>query len=233
MGVCCFPALPPYTQSGLSGIRGEISDPQGKAVVGATVTLKNSERSLVRTQNSNEKGNYLFNTLPPGVYRVEVEAPGFKKLIVDEVRALVDQPTELNLTLEIGEITLSITVTAEGGENRINTQDATIGNNFDTTQISQMPLESRNVVALLSVQPGVTPDGYVSGSRADQANVTLDGVDVNEQQSGMDVVQDLAFKKDVAFASVLRVTPDSVQEFRVPFRIPMPHRGVPRADRYQ
>ena len=110
-----FSCTATYAQSGLSSIRGEVNDPQGKAVVGATVTLKSPDRNLTRTQNTNEKGSYLFSSLPPGAYRVEVEAPGFKKLIVDEVRALVDQPTELNLTLEIGEITLSITVTAEGG----------------------------------------------------------------------------------------------------------------------
>ena len=73
---------------------------------------------------------------------------------------------------------------ASSGDILINAQDASIGNNFVSQQIQQLPLESRNVVQLLSLQPGVTPDGYVTGSRADQANVTLDGVDVNEQQTG-------------------------------------------------
>ena len=91
------------------------------------------------------------------MYRIQVEAPGFKKLSIEEVRALVDAPSIVDLQLEVGEISESITVTAEGAETRINTQDATIGNNFDASQISQLPLESRNVVALLSVQPGVTP----------------------------------------------------------------------------
>jgi hypothetical protein len=66
-----------------------------------------------------------------------------------------------------------------------------------------LPLQGRNVGSLLSLQAAVTPDGSVSGSRSDQANITLDGVDVNEQVNG------------AAFTPVLRVTPDSVEEFRV------------------
>jgi hypothetical protein len=202
-------------QSGTSSVHGTVLDPQGQVITGATVSLTNSERSFLRTQKSNASGGYLFTAVPPGVYRVQAEAPGFKKLSIEEVRALVDTPSIVDLQLEIGEISESVTVTAEGAETRINTQDATIGNNFDTSQIAQFPLEARNVVSLLSVQPGVTPDGYVTGSRADQANVTLDGIDVNEQQTGLDVVQDLAFDKTEAFAAVLRSTPDSIQEFRV------------------
>ncbi|MEJ7711782.1 MAG: hypothetical protein WKF84_18425 [Pyrinomonadaceae bacterium] len=113
------------------------------------------------------------------------------------------------MQLEIGTVAEIVTVSSGTGEVLLNTQDASLGNNFESQQITQLPLESRNVVQLLSLQPGVTPDGYVTGSRADQANITLDGVDVNEQQRGIDPLN------DEAFASVLRVTPDSIQEFRV------------------
>jgi hypothetical protein len=90
----------------------------------------------------------------------------------------------------------------------VNKQDATIGNNFQNVQITQLPLESRNVVV---VEPpaGGNRGRRCTGSRADQANITLDGIDVNEQQTGLDP------QTGEAFASVLRVTPDSVQEFRV------------------
>src|SRR5207247_5589771 len=97
----------------------------------------------------------------------------------------------------------------------INSVDATIGNTIQNSQILALPLEARNVAGLLSLQPGVVytgiddksiPDtrgGAVAGARSDQTNVTLDGVDVNDQQTGE------------AFKSVLPVTLDSVQEFRV------------------
>ena len=107
------------------------------------------------------------------------------------------------MNLEIGAVTETVNVIAGGVENLVNTQDASLGNNFVSQQILQLPLNARNVGNLLSLQPGVTPDGYVAGGRSDQANLTLDGVDVNEQQLG------------TAFTPVLRVSPDTVEEFRV------------------
>jgi hypothetical protein len=196
-------------QTGTSSVRGTVLDPEKKAMVAATVTLTSTETNVVRTVVTNESGNFVFDLIPPGTYKLEAEASGFKKVVINEVRALVDKPTNLELNLEIGQITESVTVSAATAEVLLNTQDATIGNNFVSKQIVQLPLESRNVVALLSLQPGVTADGYVTGSRSDQANVTLDGVDVNEQQTGLDNAS------GEAFASVLRVTPDSIEEFRV------------------
>ncbi len=75
-------------------------------------------------------------------------------------------------------------MTATSQDALINTQDATLGNNFNSLQITQLPLEARNVVDLLSLQPGSTREGYVTGARADQSNVTLDGVDINNAESG-------------------------------------------------
>lgn len=196
-------------QTGSSSVRGAVLDPQGLAIAGATVSLISAETGAVRLQITNDRGEFLFDLVQPGLYRIETEAAGFKKSILGDVRALVAKPTEVEVKMEVGQITESVRIEASSGDVLINTQDASIGNNFVSQQIEQLPLESRNVVQLLSLQPGVTPDGYVTGSRADQANVTLDGVDVNEQQTGLSVLDGLAF------ASVLRVTPDSVQEFRV------------------
>ena len=202
-------------QTGTSNVSGTVSDAQGNVVSGASVKLISVGTSATRDQSTNENGVYNFDLIPPGEYRLEVEAAGFKKAIVPDVRALVAKATEINVTLEVGNIAESVTVSASSAEELLNTRDATIGNNFISQQILQLPLESRNVVELLSLQPGVTPKGYVTGSRADQANVTLDGVDVNEQQTGLDIIADLAFNEQQAFASVLRSTPDSIQEFRV------------------
>jgi hypothetical protein len=116
--------------------------------------------------------------------------------------------------LKVGGGKETVTVTAE--EPALNLVDASIGNSFDETQVRDIPLEGRNVPDLLSLQAGVaytgnrigdkdqdTRNGSVNGARSDQSNVTLDGVDVNDQSNGY------------AFTSVLPVTQDSVQEFRV------------------
>src|SRR5262245_16900453 len=111
-------------QSGTSSVHGTVLDPQGRAITDATVSLTNTERSFVRTQKSNASGGYQFTAVPPGVYSIEAESIGFRKLNIEEVRALVDAPTVQDLNLEIGEISESITVTAPSDEGLLNTQDA-------------------------------------------------------------------------------------------------------------
>jgi hypothetical protein len=197
-----------FAQSGRSTVRGTVRDPQGNVVAGATVTLVNESKNFSRTQTTNEEGGYTFTAVPPDTYRLDVESGGFKKSTVSGLTALVDTPVELDVQLETGLATEVVTVTATN-DAPLNTSDATIGTAFENRRIQELPLNARNVVGLLSLQPGVTRSGYVNGGRADQANVTLDGIDVNEQQRGLDVVT------DEAFASVLRSTPDSLQEFRV------------------
>ena len=197
-----------YAQSGNSTVRGTVKDPQGNVVAGATVKLTNPDKNFSRTQSTNQEGTYIFNAIPPGTYKLDVEAPGFKTASASGVVALVDTPTVRDVQLEVGAVTETVDVTS-GAEAAINTTDGSIGNSFERKRIVELPLNANNVVGLLSLQPGVTRSGYVNGGRADQSNITLDGVDVNEQQDGLDVVT------DEAFASVLRVTRDSLQEFRV------------------
>jgi Carboxypeptidase regulatory-like domain len=196
-------------QSGLTTIRGTVTDAQGAVVAGANVKLVNEAKNFVRTSVTSENGTYSFTSVPPDTYRVEVEATGFKKSLVSNVTGLVDKATDANVSLETGAITEVVNVSGEDLTSIVNTQDASLGNNFVAKQIAQLPLEGRNVVNLLSLQPGVTPDGAVVGGRQDQANITLDGIDVNDQQTGLNIDQ------TEAFASVLRVTPDSISEFRV------------------
>lgn len=196
-------------QSGTSAVNGTVVDAQGQVIAGATVKLVSAGQGTTRTATSDGSGAFVFTSVAPGVYSIEVEASGFKRSLVRDVQALVDKTTTIPVNLEIGDLTANVEVSAGGIENIVNTQDASLGNNFVAKQISQLPLEGRNVVDLLSLQPGVTPNGAVAGGRQDQANITLDGVDVNDQQTGLNIDQ------TEAFTSVLRVTPDSVEEFRV------------------
>src|SRR5215475_14380464 len=185
-----------------SSLSGTVLDPQGNAVAGATITATNVQTGVSRTTTSSKDGVYQIPQLAPGSYRLRAELSGFKAIITEDVQVLVSTPLTFNISFrEVGAVNETVTVT--GGESILNTSDATIGNTFNEKQIKDLPLLSRNVVGLLSLQPGVTADGNVNGGRMDTANVTLDGVDVNEQQGGQ------------AFFSVLRMTPDSLQEFRV------------------
>src|SRR5262249_45819739 len=151
-----------------------------------------------------------FPGIQPATYRIEVTAANFKKLINNNVKALVEKPLELNLTMEPGDVSAVVDVTSNTIESVINTQDASLGNNFEPRQITQLPTDLRRVADLLTLQPGVTREGYVAGGRSDQANVLLDGVDINDQQNGGRIEQ-FQTSQD----TVLRATAESVEEFRI------------------
>ncbi len=194
-----------------SALQGVVKDPQDKVVPGADVTLVNKATAVERSTISDDAGHYQFAQIVPGLYQVRAELSGFKTVVVEDLRLQVDTPTTLDLKFsDVGEISETVVVTAEKLLNKV---DASIGNPFNELQIRELPIESRNVVDLLKLQAGVTLDGYVAGSRSDQSNLTLDGIDVNEQQEG------------TAFQSVLRVTPDSIQEFRVTTTNPNANQG--------
>ena len=198
-------------QSGTAGLRGKVVDAQGASVPGATVTITNVSMGLVRETVTDRTGDYQFVAMPPGDYRLRVELQGFRAAVFDKVPLGVDTTARQDVKLEIGAIAETVEVTAE--TTVINTTDASIGNVITGTQVRALPLEARNVVGLLSLQPGAVylpntgeldnRSGAVSGARADQANITLDGVDVNDPLF------------NTAYSSALRTTLDSLQEFRV------------------
>ncbi len=184
-----------------SGLVGTVKDVTGAVIPGVDVSLLNQGNNQERNAVTSDTGEFQFNQINPGFYTLRVELTGFKTFVINDMRLLVDNTLSQDVVLETGQITEVVTVT--GSAQVLNRTDATIGNTFNEIQIQELPIESRNVVGLLTLQPGVTEEGEVSGSRSDQSNLTLDGIDVNDQQTGE------------AFGSVLRVTPDSVQEFRV------------------
>lgn len=198
----------------LTSLNGTVNDPTGKVVPAALLTLTNLATGASRSDVADEQGRYNFSQVQPGKYKLTAKSPGFSDVVVNDIQLLVSTPATVNVTFEkLGTVATTIAVEAEAVQ--INTVDASLGNAVAGQAITQLPFEARNVVGLLAIQPGVVylgePDpaslndyrsGAVNGGKSDQANVTLDGVDVNDQQDR------------AAFKSVLRVTLDSVQEFR-------------------
>ncbi len=204
-----------WAQSSTTSLRGTVTDASGAAISRANVTLSNPERSLDRTTTTDPEGGYEFLQIAPGTYRLTVQVTGFKRYEQKDLQLLVSTPATANVRLEVGAVAETIEVTAEAAQ--VNTTDASLGIAFNERQVKELPLEGRSVPELLSLQAGVTytgnradvnrdidtRSGAVNGARSDQSNITLDGVDVNDQVNGN------------AFTSVLPVTLDSVQEFRV------------------
>ncbi|MGA2099543.1 MAG: TonB-dependent receptor [Candidatus Sulfotelmatobacter sp.] len=198
-----------------SQLNGSVTDSSGAAVAGAKITLTDAATGLHRDANSNGSGLYQFLDVPPGNYRLEASATGFAPYLAEKVTLVVKTPSTVPIRLQVAGIAQSVTV--EGEAPLINRTDASLGNTLENDQISELPIADRNVIQLLSLQPGVsymgnqtqaqqdtdTRSGAVNGLRSDQSNVTVDGIGVNDQNNGY------------AFSSVLNVPPDSVEEFRV------------------
>ena len=201
-----------YAQTGTSTVRGSVTDPQGLAIAGASVTLTNPATGYSRTQTTSDVGRFSFELIPPDTYTLVVEASGFRKKIVNGVQALVGTATTSNVQLDIGAAAGQVVeVDAGSREADINTEDASLGNNFVNEQITQLPIEARNVLSLLTLQPGVTRTGYVAGARSDQSNITLDGVNINDAQTNS-IGDPLA---NSISGPVLRLNSEAVEEFRV------------------
>jgi len=209
-----------FSQTSSTSLQGTVSDSTGGALVGASVVLLNAGSKLERTATTGSLGEYKFLALPPGSYELTVTAKGFARYQQTDLQLLVNTPATANVQLKVGGTTEVVNVSGEA--QALNLVDASLGNSFGEMQVKEIPLEGRNVPDLLSLQAGVTytgnrsdiedhstvenqdtRNGAVNGARSDQSNITLDGVDVNDQSNGY------------AFDSVLPITQDSVQEFRV------------------
>jgi hypothetical protein len=205
-------------------LTGQVTDPNGKSVSGANVHLLDLSASGLASRDAitDSNGDYSFAQIRPGLYSLKVEATGFKLFVQERVEILVSTPSTLNVALQLGAVTEQVVVTAESAPT-INATDATVGVAFSEHEVKALPFYARNVVGLLTLQPGVVftgasdldrlsegtmsaldqRDGTVNGVRGNQMNITLDGGDANDWQN------------HEAFTSAIPITLDSVQEFRV------------------
>ena len=200
-------------QTGTTSLRGTVTDKTGAAIVGAKVVASNQALGLSRGVVTGSTGEYELAALPPGTYVLTVEMTNFQRYEQSNLQLLVNSPATVNATLEVGAVGQTVEVSAQTVA--LNATDASIGIAFNENQVRQLPMEGRNVPDLLTLQPGVaytsnrtdvpasdSRSGAVNGARSDQSNVTLDGIGVNDEGGH-------------AFTSVLPVTLDSVEEFRV------------------
>ncbi|MDE3196561.1 MAG: carboxypeptidase regulatory-like domain-containing protein, partial [Acidobacteriota bacterium] len=203
---------------GASSLRGTVTDPTKAVIAAAKVTLVDTQAGSTRSAVTSASGEYQFLQVRPGTYKVTVQAAGFGSRDIDGIKLLVDTPATVDVSLDVAAAASSVSVTAETSQ--LNTVDATVGNAFQEHQIQSLPLQTRNVVQLLSLQPGVTQNGEVMGARRDQNNIMLDGVDNNDNQnplSGQNGTNPSANSGTTTqgFNSALPIPLDSVQEFRV------------------
>jgi len=204
-----------WGQVATTSLRGTVFDEKGAVVNGATVTINDPSTGFSRTTKTSAHGEYEFPQIPPATYVLTTVVHGFATMKQTGVKLLVDTPGTVDVTLKVA--AENITVEVAGTAPMVNTQDASLGHAFEANQIASLPFEGRDPTGILSLQPGVvftgnsphissaadSRSGSVSGARSDQTNVTLDGVDNNDQLLG------------TAFQGAARVPLDALEEFKV------------------
>jgi carboxypeptidase family protein/TonB-dependent receptor-like protein len=193
LSVVLLAFAPLRAQEVSAGITGHITDPSGAAIVDAKVTATDLDRGTDWPTTTNIDGIYAFPRVPIGRYSLKVEAKGFKTSVNPEIVLEVNQRARLDMTMEVGAITESVSVTGEAP--MLQTDTTQVGSVISSDLIANTPLISRNPVALTLLVAGVTtPDPasfnsgmrsagggrpYVNGNREESNNFLLDGVDNN------------------------------------------------------
>jgi hypothetical protein len=211
--LCCIlsAATLASAQTATTSLRGTVKDSSGALVQGASIVLSDKANGRIYKAVSSTSGFYSFPVIPPARYLITVTSTGFATQS-KTAELLVDQPATVDFSLSVQ--SNSVTVDVSAAAETLNLTDATMGNSVGNAMIEAVPMEGRNPTSLLSLQPGVlyigqqtesadSRQGAVAGGRSDQGNITLDGLDDNDQING------------TAFAGVLRSTLDSTEEFRV------------------
>jgi hypothetical protein len=198
-----------FAQTGTSRIIGRVFDTKQASIPGATVTVANEATGVSQTQTTTDAGVFAFDSLPVGDYTLTVEQNGFKKFQKTGNHLEVNTPLSVDVALEVGQV--SEVVTVQGGTEQLQTANATIGNVVEQKAIETLPLNGRNPLTLLLLEPGVVQRSFggagsgvhVNGARDRAYNVTIDGIEANESSVPNPV------------SNLYRINPDNVQEFKV------------------
>src|SRR6266550_2184708 len=196
-------------QVSTSSINGVVTDASGAVVANAKVQAKNEDTGVVFESATTSAGTYSFASLTPGRYSVTVTLAGFQTYTSVHNILTVGTPLVVDVSLKLSTVGQTVQV-VESNYQRLETSNATVSDIMDTKQVQNLPLNGRNPLALLTLEPGVVQrttngagsDTHVFGSRDRSHNVTIDGIDANE--STVPNPQ----------GNIQRLNPDNVEEFR-------------------
>jgi len=156
-------ASPVFAQTVTGSLVGNVTDQSGSLIPGATVTVTELKRGFSRTNLTNERGIYSIQSLEPGVYRVEVELPGFKKFVREPIEVTINSTVRVNATLEVGEVTQSVEVIGETPS--LKTDRADVSFQVKNKEVENLPLTlDRNFQSLFELVPGSTPPRELGSS---------------------------------------------------------------------
>jgi outer membrane receptor protein involved in Fe transport len=163
-----FLALSAFAQVQNGQFEGTVTDPTGAAIANAKVTVSNAATGLSVAATTNSSGSYTVKEVPPGIYKVAVEAPGFKKLENNGVTSNAGTISRVDVKLQLGKASETVEVTGEAAA--VNTEDSKLATTVSSAQINNLPLNGRNVFDLMQMSAGAV---NVSGVDFENGHTTV------------------------------------------------------------
>jgi hypothetical protein len=223
MTLLLYAIWPPVTcgQTFFGSISGTVLDATGAAVPAATVTLTNLGTSEKRTMQSDPSGSYTFVNLVPGRYRIEAERSGFKHFTREPIVVEVQSAVRIDIPMELGAVTQTVEVTA--ATPLLQPQTSDLGQVVAGRSVTDIPLNGRNPLALVSLVPGVVPQGNPSNGNAAGGNpvganpFAFGDFQIGGGQAGQSAIYMDGAPVQGSYLNVVTVIPtqDAVQEFKV------------------
>lgn len=174
--------VPAVAQAPAGSLVGNVVDPSNAAVTGATVTITDNATNRSRTAETNNQGTFTVPQLEFGTYTVTVTATGFKTYTATDVKIDVGKEYSLNIALEPGGVQETVTVVA--GADVLNSTSAELNATVGERQIRELPLNGRNPLALIALQPGTSSNGAanttINGQQSSFTNITRDGINIQD-----------------------------------------------------
>lgn len=197
-------------------VLGTVSDSSGAAVANAMVTIQDEKTGLVLQQPAKDNGSYVFNALKVGTYTVKVSAAGFEPEVLQHLVVNIQQNLLVNIKLKPGQVTATVTV--NGGEDTLQTQDPSVGQVVNEYMIDNIPLNGRNYTLLAQLAPGTTTTVYDTGhGELQSGSFTANGVTTTYNNYLLDGITNNNMTADFGNGNsyTLLPPPDGLAEFKV------------------
>ena len=201
------------TQQSTGTISGIVTDQQGAVVPGAQVEVLNTATNALFTTSSNENGLYVAPGMVVGVYEIAVEAEGFRRSVRSGVTLQVGQHADVNVTLEIGQVTEVVEVVGEAP--LVDTSSATIGEVIERKRVSDLPINGRGALALTLLTAGVISNAGPTNSGFGDRGIQLSSISINGSPNSMNAQMLDGNNNILSYVGEVGVpiAVDSVQEF--------------------
>src|SRR5690242_374786 len=211
LALVLFSMSPAAAQVTTADVAGHVTDPKGLAIVGAKITVLNTDTGFLREVMSNESGDFIAYQIPPGRYKISISKDGFATKVYDNSQLVVGEKRTLEASLTLASSTQAVTVEMEVLP-LVETGSSEIQGSVSPVEVASLPVVDRNFAGLMTLIPGVRPAENFDPTKTRSGNISVNGTDGR----GVDYTVDGGDNKDNVIGGIVQnFTMEGIQEFNV------------------